>query len=139
MRTMTAARVFFLILAALAGGATAHAQDFGSSIKIERLVFPVSLSSGPANVVGYLYYHGSYQNRPLQILVHGATYNHSYWDFQTVNGQDYSYARYMAARHYAVLAIDLPGAGESDNPPGATVRLADTGGAVRQVIDAMRS
>jgi pimeloyl-ACP methyl ester carboxylesterase len=139
MRTMTAARVLFLILAALVLGANANAQDFGSSIKVERLVFPVSLSSGPANVVGYLYYHGSYQNRPLQVLVHGATYNHAYWDFPTVNGVDYSYAQYMAAQKYAVLAIDLPGAGESDKPAGAGLGLADTGESVRQVVEAMRS
>ena len=33
--------------------------------------FPVSLSTGPADVVAYLYYHGSYENRPLQVLVRG--------------------------------------------------------------------
>src|SRR5689334_16530074 len=73
----------------------ASAQNLGSSIKVERLVFPVVLSTGPANVVGYFYYHGSYQNRPLQVLLHGATYNHTYWDFPAVNGEGYSYARYM--------------------------------------------
>ena len=139
MRTMIAARVVALILAALVFGATTNAQDFGNSVKVDRLVFPVSLSSGPANVVGYLYYHGSYQNRPLQVLVHGATYNHAYWDFPTVNGVDYSYARYMAEQKYAVLAIDLPGAGESDKPAGAGLGLADIGDSVRQVVEAMRS
>jgi pimeloyl-ACP methyl ester carboxylesterase len=136
---MIAARLIALILVALVCGATANAQDFGSSVKVDRLVFPVSLSSGPANVVGYLYYHGSYENRPLQVLVHGATYNHAYWDFPTVNGAEYSYARYMAAQKYAVLAIDLPGAGESDNPAGATLGLGDIGEALRQVVEAMRS
>ena len=143
MPKTTAARVIMMIAAALILTATAQPsareQNLGSSIKVERLVFPVSLSSGPANVVGYLYYHGSYQERPLQVLVHGATYNHAYWDFPAVNGEGYSYARYMAARQYAVLAIDLPGAGESDKPPGATLGLADTSGTIRQVVDAMRS
>ena len=128
---MTAA----LIVSAISSS-SARQPDFGNSIKVERLVFPVSLSSGAANVVGYLYYHGSYQERPLQVVVHGATYNHTYWDFPI---EGYSYARYMAARHYNVLAIDLPGAGESDTPFGATLGLADTSGAVHQVVDAMRS
>ena len=118
---------------------SASGQDLGDSIKVERLVFPVSLSSGPANVVAYFYYHGSYQNRPLQVLVHGATYNHTYWDFPPVNGESYSYARHMAAQKYAVLALDLPGAGESDKPAGETLGLLDTASAVRQVTDAMRS
>jgi pimeloyl-ACP methyl ester carboxylesterase len=143
MRNMKAARVVMMIAAALILTAiaqpSAHEQNLGSSIKVERLVFSVSLSSGPANVVGYLYYHGSYQERPLQVLVHGATYNHAYWDFPAVNGEGYSYARYMAARNYAVLAIDLPGAGESDKPAGATLGLADTSGAIHQIIAAMRS
>lgn len=143
MTKMMAARVVVTMVAALTLGAiaqpSARAQNLGDSIKVERLVFPVSLSTGPANVVGYLYYHGSYQNRPLQVLVHGATYNHAYWDFPTVNGVDYSYARYMAAQKYAVLALDLPGAGESDKPAGASLGLGDIGEAVRQVVGAMRS
>ena len=126
------------ILTALVPRAAA-AQNLGNSIKVDRLVFPVTLSSGPANVVAYLYYHGSYRNRPLQVLVHGATYNHTYWDFPAVNGRDYSYARYMAARKYAVLAVDLPGAGESSKPPGEGLTLADTGEALRQVVEALRS
>jgi len=142
MKKMMAARVVALAVALILGAIappSASAQNLGSSIKVDRFVFPVSLSSGPANVVAYLYYHGSYQNRPLQVLVHGATYNHAYWDFPAVNGEDYSYARYMAAQKYAVLAIDLPGAGESDKPPGAGLGLSDTGAAVRQVVEAMRS
>jgi pimeloyl-ACP methyl ester carboxylesterase len=90
-------------------------------------------------VAAYFYYHGSYQNRPLQILVHGATYNHTYWDFPPVNGVGYSYARYMAAQKYAVLALDLPGTGESDHPAGEALTLFEQASAIRQVIDAMRS
>ena len=142
MQKTLVTRALVLLAAALlvcAGGRPAGADDLGNSIKVERLVFPVTLSSGPANVVGYLYYHGSYQNRPLQVTVHGATYNHAYWDFPAVNGEEYSYARYMAAQNYAVLAIDLPGAGESDKPAGETLGLADTAGAVAQVTAAMKS
>jgi pimeloyl-ACP methyl ester carboxylesterase len=143
MQKTTVARVVVTMVAALIFGAIAPrsvgAQNLGSSIKVDRLVFPVSLSTGPANVVAYLYYHGSYENRPLQVLVHGATYNHAYWDFPAVNGEGYSYARYMAARKYAVLAVDLPGAGESDKPSGPTLGLSDTSSAVRQVVEAMRS
>lgn len=135
-----AARVVALTAAVLILTSTAQpsarGQNLGDSIKVEKLEFQVSLSSGPARVVGYLYYHGSYQERPLQVVVHGATYNHTYWDFPI---EGYSYARYMAAQKYNVLAIDLPGAGESAKPSGPTLGLADTSGAVRQVVEAMRS
>jgi pimeloyl-ACP methyl ester carboxylesterase len=134
-RISIAAAVLFCLVAAR----SAAAQDFGNSIKVERLQFPVTLSSGSGDVVAYLYYHGSYQNRPLQVLVHGATYNHRYWDFPSINGVDYSYARYMAARGYAVLAVDLPGAGESLKPSGEQVTLFETGEAMRQVLVALRT
>ena len=110
-----------------------------------RLSFNVSLADGaPCTVVGYLYYEGSLDAKPLQVAVHGATYNHTYWDFPAVNGQSYSYARYMTNLGYAVLAVDQVGAGESCRPgfpdaPGFPVTLADTAGALKQVVDAMRS
>jgi pimeloyl-ACP methyl ester carboxylesterase len=143
MKTISVMRTAVAVMAALILGVVAPSmatgQNLGNSIKVERLVFPVTLSTGPANVVAYFYYHGSYQNRPLQVLVHGTTYNHSYWDFQSVNGQSYSYARYMAAQKYAVLAVDLPGTGESDKPAGDQLGLLDTASAVRQIVEAMRS
>jgi pimeloyl-ACP methyl ester carboxylesterase len=125
----------------------AAAQNLGNSLKVDRLEFPVSVGAGlgapsPCTIVGYLYYHGSFRERPLQVLVHGATYTHTYWDFPRVGGEDYSYARYMAApaRKYAVLAIDQLGAGESCKPAnGLLVTLDETASALEQVIGQLRS
>ena len=133
-----------VVLVALVGiPAPASAQDLGNSIKVDKLAFPVTLPDGSAaTIAGYLYYHGSFRDRPLQILVHGATYNHTYWDFRDVNGAAYSYARYMAApeRKYAVLAIDQLAAGDSTHPAnGLGVTLLETATALKQVLDAMRS
>src|SRR5688572_30365472 len=94
----------------------AQAQNLGSGLRTERHEFPVTLidsASGNAiscTMVGYLYYLGTLNNRTLQVAVHGATYDHAYWDFPSVNGENYSYARYMANRGYAVLALDQIGA-----------------------------
>lgn len=119
------------------------AQNLGNSITVDRLEFPVTLPDGTQQtIVGFLSYHGSYRDRPLQVVVHGATYNHTYWDFPDVNGRSYSYSRYMAApgRKYAVLAIDQLGSGYSSHPAnGLAVTLLETATAVKQVIDAMRS
>src|SRR6478609_8130972 len=82
----------FLVWASLANA---------ESVKVERVVFPVTLSNGfTYSVVGYLYHHGGNRHQTIQVLVHGGTYDHRYWDFPTINGRSYSYARYMAERNY---------------------------------------
>jgi len=109
-------------------------------VKVERREFPVRLANGQSyTVVGYLYYQGSLKNRPVQILSHGITYNHGYWDLPELDGQEYSYARYMARRHYAVLALDLPGTGESDKLDGDALNLAEAASALHQVAVHLRA
>jgi pimeloyl-ACP methyl ester carboxylesterase len=109
-------------------------------VKVERLEFPVRLSDGQSySVVGYLYYQGSLKNRPVQILSHGITYNHGYWDLPEIKGQEYSYARYMARQQYAVLALDLPGAGESERLDGDVLNLAESASALHQVAQQLRA
>jgi len=141
-KLMKAAVLFAGFLLMIAAGARA---DHGDALKVDRLEFPVMLQDTltgqpvPCSLVGYMYYLGTPHDRILQVAVHGATYNHSYWDFPDVNGQSYSYARYMAHRGYAVLAIDQVGAGESCHPDGLTVaNLQNTASAVVQVLTAMR-
>src|SRR5215813_11833526 len=36
----------------------------------------------------------------VQLLIHGATYNHDYWDFGRVDGIEYSYARDVATHGF---------------------------------------
>lgn len=109
-------------------------------IKVERRTFPVRLSDGHVyNLVGYLYYQGSLKNKPVQILVHGITYNHGYWDLPEINRQDYSYARYMARQHFAVLALDLLGTGESDKPQGDFIDLSESASSLHQVVQRLKA
>jgi len=108
-------------------------------IQIERYVFPVTLSDGSChNLVGYLYFHGDPCEKLLQVAVHGATYNHRYWDAPTINGHSYSYASYMAAQRFAVLALDLLGTGESDKPDGDSLTLAEAAHTVHQILQGLR-
>ncbi len=116
------------------------AANPGNSIKVDRLVFPVTLADGNTyNVVGYLYYKGSYNHRTLQVLVHGASYTHKYWDIPSFNGQDYSYARYMADEKYAVLALDSIGTGESSRPDGDFTDLTQTVDSMHQILNDVRT
>lgn len=87
-----------------------------------RIDFPVQTDDdSSATFAGHLYGARGRRRGLLQVLVHGATYDHRYWDADPTNGGDYSYAGYMAEQGYDVLAIDLPGTGASSRPDGDAV------------------
>lgn len=136
----TSLRLLALALLVFAFGSNAFAAEQGNSIKVDRVSFPVTLSDGNTyEVAGYLYYQGSFHNRTLLLALHGANYNHKYWDVPEINGHEYSFARYMAGRKYAVLAIDQLGTGESSKPDGDLLTLDQTAGAIHQVVTQLRS
>jgi pimeloyl-ACP methyl ester carboxylesterase len=109
-------------------------------IKVERLVFPVTLADGGTySLVGSLYFQGSYRNRPLQVTLHGGNYNHAYWEIPVLGGESYSYAHFMARQHFAVLALDLLGTGESSKPDADFLSFQRMGSAVHQVLGQLRS
>ena len=111
----------------------------GHGIQVDRVTFPVTLSDGGTyQIVGYRY-HRPGAHGPLQVLVHGATYDHRYWDAGTLDGVEYSYARYMAARGHDVLAIDQLGAGESSKPSGYFLNLSETADSVGQLLASLRT
>src|SRR5215208_5823404 len=137
----TAVRLLALALLLFSFAGIAAADEAEGSIQTQRVNFPVTLSDGNTyQVAGYLYFKDSYQNRTLLLALHGATYNHKYWDVPDINGHEYSFARYMAERKYAVLAIDQLGAGESTKPAdGDSVTLDQTASGIHQVITRLRS
>lgn len=134
-------RLLVSALLLLSLGGIAAADEISESLKVERLTFPVTLSNGSAaEVVGYLYYKGSFRDRTLLVAIHGATYNHKYWAVPTINGHEYSFADYMAGRKYAVLAIDELGTGESTRPEdGDLLTLDQTASTIHQVITQLRA
>jgi pimeloyl-ACP methyl ester carboxylesterase len=110
-------------------------------VDVDRVDFPVTLSDGHQySVAGWLYHEGPIQkHRVLQVAVHGATYDHHYWDIDDLNGADYSYARWMARQGYAVLAIDQIGTGASGRPDGDFLSLDETASALHQVLVRLRT
>ena len=74
----------------------------------------------------------------VQLLVHGATYNHDYWDFGTVHGVDYSYARDVAARGIATFAVDEIGAGASSRPASSEVTIQAAAYVAHQLVHDLR-
>lgn len=70
---------------------------------------------------GHLFTAGGERRGLLQVLLHGNSYDHRYWDAEPLGAEDYSYSRHMAGLGYDVLAVDLPGTGTSSRPAGDAV------------------
>ena len=128
----------------------------------KRVNFPVKFSTGEKfRMAGFFYlkvshvrgcvYHTdrksvieclfqqNFGHKPLQTVVHGLTYNHRYWDSKRINGQSYSYARFMARKGFVVLALDLLGSGKSDVPDGNQLNIVESSASIAQVLVSLRS
>ncbi|AKU95548.1 hypothetical protein AKJ09_02212 [Labilithrix luteola] len=125
---------------ATAGGDDWDDDSDCDGVDVREMNFPVSLSDGHQyRVAGYAYTSRHVKHRTVQLLVHGATYNHSYWDGPELGKKDYSYAREMAKRGYLVIAIDQLGTGHSDKPDGDFFSLQEAASSLHQVAGQVRS
>lgn len=78
----------------------------------------------------------------VQVLVHGITYDHRYWniaDPANPRGDRYSWEAAAAKAGYATIAIDRIGEGRSTHPPSAAVTIDSNASVVHQVIAAARA
>ena len=133
-------RVAGAVLAALAFIALVPARAEAAP-QCDRITFTVALDgSSPANqdLVGWLCGHGHQQHRTLQVLLHGASYNHTYWDWPQDPAQ-YSYVRYATAAGFSTLNLDRVGAGISDHPLSDLLTTTASAFTIHQVIQAMRA
>jgi pimeloyl-ACP methyl ester carboxylesterase len=73
-----------------------------------------------------------------QLLVHGGTYNHQYWDWP-VRPEQYSYVRRALAAGHAVMNVDRLGNGRSTRPPSALVTLEKGAAALHDAVTGLRS
>jgi pimeloyl-ACP methyl ester carboxylesterase len=96
------------------------------------------LNPTPRNLVAWLCYQGTAQGRTIQLLVHGLTYDHTYWDFP-YQPQTHAYVRAATAAGYATLAIDRIGAGQSDRPGNPAVLTTGAAAYVlHQIVQSLR-
>jgi hypothetical protein len=107
-------------------GFTAPVQGSASSAQTtapmtcKQLMYKVTLTPQARThyrVVGWLCGQAPLGGRTIQVLIHGDSLNHTYWDFP-LRPQQYSYVRALTTAGYATLNLDMPGAGVSDLPPG---------------------
>lgn len=118
---------FALSAAALAGVAGTASAGGGVSCRTYSGI-PVALAAGQPqsySVTGELCAtpFELTDGETVQLLIHGATYNHSYWDFGTIDGISYSYARDLAAAGFPTFAVDEIGAGQSSHPPSSDLTV----------------
>jgi alpha-beta hydrolase superfamily lysophospholipase len=102
---------------------------------------PVAITDpGPADQImwGQLCYRGSREPATVQLLVHGASYNHLYWNFPYGNGY-YSYVDAATAAGYATFDIDRIGDGYSSHPPSSELDLTAGAVALHDVVTALRT
>lgn len=99
--------------------------------------FPVHPESGPEQrFVGHLTTATGRASGTLQVLLHGNSYDHRYWD-PGLN-DEYSYCSHMATLGYDLLAVDLPGVGESDRTEDGELSLSATASALAALIRRVR-
>lgn len=127
-----------LLAAVPAAGAHAAALP---AVSCSDANLPVRIADpGPAGQTlwGQLCYRGNREPGTVQLLVHGATYTHLYWNFPYGNGY-YSYVDAATAAGYATFDIDRIGAGNSSHPPSTGLDLAAGAVALHDAVTALRS
>jgi pimeloyl-ACP methyl ester carboxylesterase len=112
-------------------------------VRCERLTFDVALVAGqPANnqMAAWLCARGAIEHKTIQVVIHGATFDHNMWRFP-YQPERYSYVDYMTAAGYTVLNLDRIGYGESSHPPSgfADLDLHKAAFTIHQVVQVLRS
>ncbi len=97
-----------------------------------------SITSGPVTMYGRYCTPLGLAPQTLQLLVHGGTYNHTYWDFPGFNGQ-YSYVQAATDAGYATLAVDRLGYGNSTRPASQDDTFDNEVSTLHAVVAAVRA
>lgn len=114
---------------------TALANGNGKTCEVKTL--QVHLINGDPtlyNLKGDLCWEGALEDQTLQVLVHGATYDRKYWDFE----DGLSYVDQAVKEGFATFAYDRLGSGESDKPFGILVNVDNSAYVNHQVIEKMK-
>ena len=127
------------VAAAPASASTPAADAYGSCTSMR---LPVALAAGqPAGqtVAATLCVPNS-TTAPgrIDLLVHGATYNRSYWDWPTDSGA-YSYVAETLRAGRATFSFDQVGSGQSSHPASSAVTSAAGEYVLHQMICFLRS
>lgn len=127
--------VLFVVAFGLLAGSPTGA---GAAPGCQALRVPVAVDGVPgARLYGELC-RPTGQARAVQLLVHGASYNHLYWDWP-LDPARYSYVRRALAAGYATFNVDRLGAGASTRPASELLSPEHHAQALHGVIAQLRS
>ncbi|OLZ51648.1 hypothetical protein BS329_15390 [Amycolatopsis coloradensis] len=127
------------LMAALLNPAAASADAAGAAGRTCRdVTIPATSGLLNASIHGVLCTPAGPAKDTVQVLLHGGTYNSSYWDFPVAEGR-YSYARQANNSGYTTLAIDRLGSGTSTRPLSALVTIDSQADIVHQVVGRLKA
>lgn len=112
-----------------------------SGARFESTLVPVSLPGiGSTQIYGELCVPegGGSKARTVQLLVHGGTYNHNYFDWP-LDPDRYSYVEVALKAGYSTFNVDRLGVGKSSRPPSESVTFDSGADAMHQVIASLRA
>jgi pimeloyl-ACP methyl ester carboxylesterase len=98
---------------------------------------PVTALLVPATMHGTLCVPSGRTPGTVMVLVPGATYNSTYWNFP-YEPEIYNFRQAMNTDGYATFVLDSLGTGQSSRPPSAMVTTTVQAMAVHDVIRALR-
>jgi pimeloyl-ACP methyl ester carboxylesterase len=108
-----------------------------ASTACQDLQLPVTMAGLPESMYGRLCVPAG-GAKTVQLLVPGASYNHTYWDFPyTPDIRSYRLA--MNEAGYATLTVDRLGTGQSSRPPSILVTSASQAVVIHQVVQMLRA
>lgn len=104
----------------------------------ETTTVDVPLGDGTGKMWGKLCRPAGSSPKTVVTMVHGATYNHNYWDF-AYKPDTYSFSKKLNGAGYATFVIDRLGAGNSTVPPSSQLNLSVEARQLHEVVQGLRA
>ncbi|MFI8993270.1 alpha/beta hydrolase [Streptomyces sp. NPDC053542] len=117
---------------------SAPAAEAGTAPDCRTTTVDVPLGSGTGQMWGKLCRPAGASPSTVVTMVHGATYNHNYWDFPYESGT-YSFSQMLNRAGYATFVVDRLGTGNSTIPPSSQLNLTAEAGHLHKVVQDLRA
>ncbi|WP_225843364.1 alpha/beta hydrolase [Streptomyces albus] len=125
------------LLVTVGTGGPASATGTRSAI-CRATTVEVTLGKGTGRMWGELCRPAGSSPDTVVTMVHGATYNHNYWDFP-YQPDKYSFRKMLNGAGYATFVVDRLGTGNSTVPPSSELNLTVEARQMHEVVQGLRT